>query len=167
MRNKFLAILLLFISFGSTHSWASTLSNVANSMQPGTWAQLNTNGFNTNYLLYPNGPNTNITTQFFGEGTWDPTSKKVLFLGAGHYNYSQLHVYSDSTNTWTRGKNVPNAPTGFGHGYNHNAIDINGRVLGFIYVKPTEILFKQYNIGANIWTEKPPTSNDGGIRSSS
>ncbi len=163
MRNKLLFILTLFISIGSTPSWGSTLSDVANSMQPGTWAQLNTNGFNTNYLLYPNGPNTNITTQFMGEGTWDPITKKVLFLGAGHYNYSQLHVYSESTNAWTRGTNPPGAPIGFGHGYNHNALSVSNRILGFIQVQPTEIRFKQYNIGANIWTEKSSTPNDGEI----
>ena len=162
MRNKILIILTLLIGLGSSQSWGSTLSNLANSMQPGTWAQLNTN-FSDNYIMHPQGPNSNVTTQFMGEATWDSVNKQVLFLGSGHFNYSQLHVYSDSSNSWTRGAEPPGAPVGLGHGYNHNGISVSGRVLGFISAGPNSIKFYQYNIGANIWTERSSVSNDGGI----
>ena len=163
MRNKIVIMLTLLLGLGSSLSWGSTLSNVANSMQTGTWAKLNTNGWGPDYLHHPQGPNQNISVQYMGEGTWDPISKRVLFLGSGHFNYSQLHVYSESTNTWTRGKEPPGAPKGYGHGYNHNAISVNTRRLGFIHDEKSILQFLEYDLNNNNWTLGGKTANDGGI----
>ncbi len=161
MRHKILILLTLFIGLSSTQSWGSTLSNVANSMPVGTWAQLNTTGFGTNYLKHPDGPNGNITTQFMGEGTWDPTTRRVMFLAAGHFNFSQLHFYTESSNTWTRGIEPPGAPISLGHGYNHNAISVATRQLGFIHAGSV-INFYEYDIANNKWTSGGSVTNDGG-----
>ena len=163
MKYKLLMVVTFLFGLSPNLSLGTELGDLATSMAVGTWTKLNTNGFTKNYLLYPNGPNTHPTTNFLGEVSWDPVTKKVFFLGAGHFNYSQLHVYSESTNTWTRGQEPPGAPIQLGHGYSHNALSVGDRVLGFLHSNPNKLTFYQYNIGANTWTKHSSTSNDGGI----
>ncbi len=165
MAVRHYSLLVFFLSlfcFCTEPSWASVLSEVANSMPSGTWAQLNTNGFTPAYLKHPEGNNA-LSTQFMGEGAWDPVSRQVLFLGAGHFNFSQLHVYSENSNTWTRGTEPEGAPVSLGHGYYHNSISVGDRILGFLKAGPSTLRFYQYNIGQKIWTTKASGSNDGGI----
>ncbi|MGB0911492.1 MAG: hypothetical protein ACPGYT_14110, partial [Nitrospirales bacterium] len=160
--NTILTLLTALVCLGTEPSSGSTLSDVSNGMSQGTWAKLNTSGYTSNYLKYPGG-NGQKTTQFLGNAVWDSISKKVLFLGAGHFDYSQLHIYTESTNTWTIGAAVPDSPRSLNHGYYHNAIDVGGRILGYTRLTNSRGDLFEYNISANSWTQKSSFTHDGDI----
>ena len=158
--NTMAGLIAALACLSTTPATASVLSDTANGMSKGTWSQLNTSGYTNSYLTYPGG-NGQPSTQFMGNAVWDSQGQKVYFLGAGHFNFSQLHVYSSSSNTWTIGASVPGSPRGLGHGYYHNAIDVSGRRLGFMRVNNSSTDFFEFNFGSNSWTEKSAFSNDG------
>lgn len=119
-------------------TWAGTvLGDLAAQMQPGTWAQLPTIGFNSGALLETCG-GSNIV-EFADSATWDPISRQVLFYGASHGTcYGQkLIIYNDATNTWQTGPLYPGSCSGrdgcFEHAYNQNALN---PLTGDFYYRP-------------------------------
>jgi len=161
-RHIILLLLTTLLCFATEPSRASILGDVANSMPEGTWAELKTNGFTPNYLKYPGGNNA-LSTQYMGEGTWDPITKQVLFLGSGHYNSSQLHFYTESSNTWTRDVLVQGQKVSLGHGYNHNTLSVKDRLLGFVKITPSFTNIYHYHIDNKTWRKGAQGPNGGGI----
>ena len=88
---KYILFLLVttVISYSPEASWASELSDVANSMAPGTWAELKSEGFTQDYVLYP-GERQDPSVNYLGEVTWDPTSRKILFIGLCLFSLRRL-----------------------------------------------------------------------------
>ena len=112
--------MLLLACCITTTATASELSNLAASLQPGEWAQLDTQGFTG--LMYtsadkpgddPNGGNRII--DFAESGTWDPATRKFMFLGAPHGRAWRFIIYDDASNTWTSGP-LPHACMANGSG---------------------------------------------------
>jgi hypothetical protein len=116
-------------------SAGTPLSDLANSLQPGQWAQL-TAVENTGALLKPaNGGN---ILEYNNRGAWDPTNKRGYFCGASHHGsfINGCVYYNESTNSFidiglpagfctdqtgcepngSEGKIIP-------HGYDHSAFD--------------------------------------------
>ncbi|MCA9472997.1 MAG: hypothetical protein MRJ96_10845 [Nitrospirales bacterium] len=160
---KYILFLLVttVISYSPEASWASELSDVANSMAPGTWAELKSEGFTQDYVLYP-GERQDPSVNYLGEVTWDPTSRKILFIGSGHLVPAIMHFYSESTNTWTRDLKIYGVKKGLSHGYNHNSISPQHRIMGFLYAAASSLRVHRYHIDSNSWSEGATTSNDGG-----
>ncbi|VAX33491.1 hypothetical protein MNBD_NITROSPIRAE01-17, partial [hydrothermal vent metagenome] len=121
---------ILMLEVGS-HSkatvFASELSDLSNSLQPGEWAKLNSIGFGDGDLLKTGGRK---VIDYAESGVWDPFGKRFMFIGGGHANYYKFIVYNDVTNTW---KTLPmplscmNDRTCTGHGYDLNTIDLEGK----------------------------------------
>jgi len=114
--------------------FGSTLSNLAASMQPGTWAALTTSGFNNGAVLRP--PATGSILEYTDKaGSWNPLNGTVLVLGGSHPNggpgglTTVFAKYTESTNTWVKDLPSP-VPTfddafggiGVGHEYHHDTI---------------------------------------------
>jgi chitodextrinase len=108
----------------------SALSDLATSMQPGTWAQLTTTGFSNGAVLRP--PSTGSTLEYTDEGHWNPVNNTVMILGTSHPSrkppgetQSQLFAkYTESSNTWSQLTIPwPTFDTGQAHEYNHAALN--------------------------------------------
>lgn len=105
----------------------TTLGNLAASMQPGTWAELQSTGahaaFSADESIF----------EYADRMVWDTIGKQALFYGSSDPGGSQNHKlirYQASNNTWT----VLNDPPWAGsqliaHSYKHNVIDVAGRRL--------------------------------------
>ena len=153
-----------FILCGTQPISATTLGNLASSMQPGTWAVLNTagdaSGFSQALLDSGNGHH---ILEYADKATWDPTSKQVLYIGQGHYEIQKFITYNEATNTWTV-QPKPfwdcSASGGgcIGHGFQHNAINPNGRE--FYYRQYGSTKFFKYNIDSKSWNAISNSSLD-------
>lgn len=97
--------------------WGDTpLGMLADSMEKGTFALLETEGL-TNDFLRVSGAATVL--QYAGSAAWDKNAGKLYFHGAGHYAPRKFIIYSVETNSWAEGP--PEADVY--HGYDHNAVD--------------------------------------------
>ncbi len=133
---------------------ATVLGDLAARMQPGTWAQLQTSGFDNGRLLEPCLDFSNIV-EYADNATWDHISRRFLFYGASHGScYGQKFIiYSDVTNSWTTGSLYPGSCSGregcFEHAYHHNAINTAN---GEFYYRRNENIWR-YNINSQQqWT---------------
>jgi len=116
-----------------------SLGSLAASMSPGTWAVLNTNGFNNGAYLADPISSGDYITQYADKAVWDAGSRTFFFMGSAHGTvcYAKFATYLDATSTWTDGSwaGLPDLPgeqpcfTEFhGHAYEHNAVSP-----GFVY----------------------------------
>jgi len=133
-------------------SYSTSLSDLAASMKAGEWAELSTN--NLVPTLEANGASHAVIGGYHEDLAWDPVTQQILVISGDHNwgeNTSQFISYSAATNTW---KTEPR-PSWLGilHGYDHNAIDVQGRYFYFrTYGSPN---FFRYQIDNKVWTTLP------------
>jgi hypothetical protein len=167
--RKDVAICVVLFTLTGAAVQASSLSTLAASMQPGTWAQLTTNGFNAGDVLRPANC-TGSSLEYMDRGSWNPVNKTVMILGASHPNgtcsgsSNVFASYSDASNSWSNA--LPNpSPTfdnafgsSIGHGYNHSTVDttigdfyhrqyFSGKVMQFSQAGQAWSQCSQYNSG--------------------
>ena len=92
--NRLFVILLI----SAVTCCATVLGDLAASLQPGEWAELNSNGFG--YDLLDAGSAHHIL-EYTEDAKWDPVTKQFLCIGQGHYANLKFITYDDATNTWT------------------------------------------------------------------
>src|SRR5262245_25855943 len=76
---------VFYLSDTSLTAEANELSELANSMQPGTWARLNVDGDSSGYgldLMCPDG--VGCVTGFAYKAAYDPIATRVHFTGSPH-----------------------------------------------------------------------------------
>ena len=139
---------------------ASALADLAAHMQPGTWAVLNTTGFNNGGILAPGGPSDAIT-QYTDSGGWDPVNRRVLFMGVSHTNpVWTLVSYSEADNTW---RTIPPHPSvsdsTLTHAYDHNSVDPRTGDYYHRVFKDNKIF--KLNGSTGVWSMLPGPSADG------
>ncbi len=102
----------------SVPAWGSALSDLANSMAAGEWAELT--GV-TSTALRTGAPSTGSHLPYAMSGLWDTIGKKIYYQGADHntLNLPWMFSFDPATNTWTKllELNIPS------HGYDHAAFD--------------------------------------------
>jgi hypothetical protein len=125
-------------------------------MTPGTWERLDTIGLTNEYFQFPGG-NGHESTEFMHQAVWDSKGRKVLFVGAGHFNTGMLHIYEESTNTWGKGA----LPGTTSHANASNAINVAGRVLGYSDHSPSKVTQLLYHIDTDTWETKAQGVNGG------
>lgn len=137
----------------------SALATLAAQMQPGTWAELVTNGL-TNQLLTDSADYSYIT-QYSEDMVWDPSSRQLLFVGGPHTGQVKFITYSEATNTW-RAEPRPafwncaaNEPWGLcrGHAYDHDALNLAAGKLYFRHYNSA--IVSQYDIATKSWSQLP------------
>jgi hypothetical protein len=104
------------------------LADLAASLQPGAFTQLDTDGLDA--ALIDAGGGHHIL-QFSDKGVWDPNTCQALFSGGGHLSEMKFIAFSASENTWFRPPNPtwwcppdPENPYACAtHAYGHNALD--------------------------------------------
>jgi hypothetical protein len=132
------------------------LAKLAQSMKPGAWAELKTEGYTADLLKVQN----HHILEYTDTAVWDPKSEQVLFVGQGHYSALKFITYSAANNTW---KLMPTPPwwkgdpqTGkgpIGHAYNNNAIDPVKSIL--YHHQSATRLVHQYDITKGEWSTLP------------
>lgn len=111
--------LLCCVIFPCAH--ATTLSDVAASIQAGQWAELPTVNFNA-ATLDDGGA---YSVFWYAEDiAWDAERQQLLFVGGGHGSDPEFLTYSEASNTWTRRKPEGGIPwdTYFSETYDHLAL---------------------------------------------
>jgi hypothetical protein len=139
--------------------YSSELQQLADSMQPGTWAALETNGMNQEFLNTSgyNGASFSIL-QYANKAQWDPISEKYLFLGSPHDNPFKFIIYDSKSNTWESGP-LPNSCMEIGHNhggcwvhsYYYSAIDPNAGKFYFYFLQG----IAEYDIASQTWRQLP------------
>jgi len=104
----------------------SSIASLAASLQPGTWAVLNTSGFGSGSILVPKTVGKSIL-QYANKAVWDPKARRFMFMGAPHYEPHRFVIFSEATNGWTTGplaNSCQSTDAGcVSHSYDHNTID--------------------------------------------
>jgi hypothetical protein len=132
-------------------------------MSPGTWA-----------IVAPTNPRLieNMHNVFADSMAWDPTSKKILFIGSYHDTPYQFLLYDTETNTYSLGPDLPGLPASthfVGHAYDGNTI--NPATGDYYYHIPRDHIYHiaqadgliahdlyKFNIASNTWTILPDNS---------
>jgi hypothetical protein len=129
----------------------TSLSVLASSMQPGTWAQLQTN--NIGPVLGQGDFSLNVLP-YADRGAWYAVGKRFWFVGGDHtgqpFSPSRQVYYDEATNTW-----VDLGLTNFGgaHAYDHLAINQAARQLYFFPFNAAKIEPWQYDLATGgPWT---------------
>jgi len=134
----------------------STLSSVASSMAPGSWAQIAVP--NQNEMLGV-GNVTGSMLPYCNSMPWNPKSKMIEIIGMDHGWPALRHVrYDDATNLFDLA--AADAGIGQAHGYDHNAVnpytgDLYSRIYGG-FTGSIKVSRKAY--GAGSFTSLPPAS---------
>jgi chitodextrinase len=129
------------------------MGDLAARMQPGTWAELSTNGFSGS-LLAPGGPYDSIT-QYADSAAWDSIRKKFFFLGISHSNpIWTMIAYDETSNSWSTVPLHSDFPQpDIGHGYDHNTVDSASG--NFYHRKYNTKKIYRYNQGTRVWDTLP------------
>jgi hypothetical protein len=129
--------------------WPTVLGDLAASLQPGQWAELNSTGFGKSLLDAGGGHH---ILEYTEDAKWDPVTKQFLCIGQGHYAELKFITYDDATNKWTH-QPKPSWASGIGHGYDHSGIDVAG---GYFFYRPYgRRSVHKYDISAKSWTALP------------
>lgn len=154
--SRLFAALIALGAMSSSPAHASDLAELAASMEPNTWAELETLGLDINGVTNSPGINGDYfrsegnaasnTLQYMGRGFWDEARGRLYFKGGGHFSAAHMHIYTEADNTWSYG--APPAHIG-GHGYNQNAWDLDR---GYSYLVSFDN-HSRYNIDSNTWTQ--------------
>lgn len=127
IRMAMVVVALATTSVARAQSDGTALGNLAANMQPGTWAELQTNGadaaFSADESIF----------EYADRMVWDSIGKQALFYGSSDPGGAQNHKfirYQASNNTWTVLSDPPWAGSQLiAHSYKHNVIDVTGRRL--------------------------------------
>lgn len=154
-------LLTLMVCVGNV-SAQTPFADLANSLQPGTWAELATT--NISPTLSNTGGASNNIFGFTDNAVWDSVSKNLFYVGGDHSPvpcYPRFVSFTESTNTWQ----ILSQPSWFPcttgtamHGYDHSAVDVVGRKL---YHRPYNgTVVRKYDITTQTWSDLPsiPTS---------
>ncbi len=145
-----------------------SIAILAASMQPGTWAQLNTNNFQSGTIFDP--PGGGSVLEYEDKGVWDPINNTVLVLGMSHPNGAAptpcneilFLKYTDSDSTWS---NLPtpcpnlDTATTVSHNYEHISVNpVTGDVFHREYNSGNMMYFAQ---ASQAWTAMPAFNTSG------
>jgi len=152
MKRGCLVVFILVCTFVS----ASELSELAESMQPGDWAELDTIDL-YDAVNQEEGGATHSIFPYSEDGKWDPITRRFFFIGGDHiYNQSpqsRIISYSEENNTWQTEPKAYWMNSGFFHGYDHTAYNPEG----YLYHRPfsSEMVYI-YNLLDDSWDELAP-----------
>lgn len=124
---------------GAAAGSTSRLATLSASLEPGQWTILNNDGDSSNYnwdLLVAckdannSGDCGDTIINYADKGLWDPNTKEIHFLGAGHLRAWKFITYTASTDKWIRQpkpyfdcRETESLCWPMGHGYEHSTIN--------------------------------------------
>ena len=142
MKSKIIVIVVLVSIFGGSFVFAwdlpedvmkevarrkgkTELSRVAESMKPGTWAELKTDAPKRLWSAPPPSKGLNIAT-WSDDAHWDSRTGQFLFFGVRQTR--KFIAYSEEKNAWRvipfhEKSNAPGLKQKYGHQYSNNSLD--------------------------------------------
>jgi len=153
-----LIVLVAAVKVTMTSGASTVLGNLAASMKPGAWAQLNTG--NINKTLSASGAS-GIIFGYTEYIKWDSVGQRLYYMGSDHNStsgaiYAEHVQYDAATNIWSRLPEQSWAslqPRTASHGYDHGAIDPANR---YFYFRPFgSLTIHRYNMDTGLWTSMP------------
>ncbi len=147
-------LLIAFVCLCVNAQAQTPLASLANSMQPGSWAELQT----SNIGVFNQGGAAGNILDYASDASWDPIHRKFLYYGSDHIDanpalISRLVVYDDATNSWTNLGPGPFATVGqTEHGFYNHAID---PATGTFYRRYAGAQYYKYDVASNVWTSLP------------
>lgn len=135
---------------------ATALRALADSLRPGEWARLETQGY-ANGDIFLTADNGSIL-EYSNEAQWDPIGRRIIIAGTGRGSNAAYGVrnqnwvqYSETTNTWTT---LPTLPFYLGfHSYDHAAVDTT---TGDYYLRVVNSAAPQrYSASSGSWSAMP------------
>src|SRR5581483_4332182 len=145
------------LSAGIAPAAASALGDLAASMAPGTWAELETKGLTPDLLQVPRPTMVYNVLEYQNSGVWDPTSRQVLFIGGPHDGLGKFITYDEATNTWRQEPDPQPQEMLSTHGYDHNTI--NPRTGDFFFRPYDRPDIWRYNIPTRTWSRQTRIPN--------
>ena len=163
-----------FLISVSSAANATALGDLAAKMTPGSWAKLETIGFDSGKILYTTGDYPgNISTSsriidYVESAAWDPNTRQFFHMSAPHNNAWKFIIYKDDTNTWETGPlpaecmkygrfAVDKTSCG-GHAFDLMTIDVSRGELIWRYATVSPRTFK-YNIASKTWSLLPQVAD--------
>ena len=135
---------------------ATVMSDLAVQLQPGTWAELQTNGFNNGVLLETKTSGKSIL-QYAEKAVWSPNTRQFMFMGAPHYEPHKFVIYSDTNNAWTTGPLAASCQATdsecVSHSYDHNTINAATGEMYFRLVDSRQVY--RYPPNGSAWVRLP------------
>ncbi len=145
------------LAAGIAPAAASALGDLAASMAPGTWAELETKGLTPDLLQVPRPTMVYNVLEYQNSGVWDPTSRQVLFIGGPHDGLGKFITYDEATNTWRQEPDPQPQEMLSTHGYDHNTI--NPRTGDFFFRPYDRPDIWRYNIPTRTWSRQTRIPN--------
>lgn len=136
-------------------AWCSPLSDLAQSLQPGSSALLQTNNAHETFGA---GTGKDSVFEYSNELVWDENRGTAYFLGTAHISdaspVQKFIKYDEATNTWST-LPKPSFMTSIQHAYDHHAFD---PVSGRLWYTPFQLnllrALYEYNVATGTWTKK-------------
>jgi len=156
-----IAFLITFVFLSL--SFSTVIGDLASNMQPGTFAELKSNGYSQEFLNTYGDNCCNFSIfQYGAKAQWDPISEQFLFLGSPHDNPYKMIIYSSASNSWRTGP-LPKSCMNSGHTSGGCAVHsyfysgINTQKGKFYFLDPACCNNQQnvlaYDIASNKWSE--------------
>ena len=138
---------------------ATVLGDLAASMQPGTWADLNTNNISQAFGFTIDGASHNILP-FSDDMVWDPVHHLAYFMGGDHIydnasDWPRWVQYTENTNSWQILPRPYWFSPGTMHAYGHSALNPAN---GDFYHKRSGMnpdFFFKYTYATGTWSVLP------------
>ena len=155
-RTLLLATLTSICGLASAQD-GTAIGTLAESMQPGEWAELTTN--NIGVLAAPGAGSTHSIQEYTTGGAWDPVNKVLYFIGSSDPHVAdddgKFVTYTAATNTWTH---LPDpswfpGPGQVQHSYDHHTFD---PTRGTFYYHPFQTRnIRALDIASGNWSTAP------------
>ena len=146
-RTLVASISIFLLSNFSHGSDGTALGTLAESMAPGTWAELPTSGLQSAMDAPTDTGTAGHILAFANEFMWDPTTRKAFFIGGDHDGGPEEFVeYNAVTNTWSENPRPfwMSGAENQNHSYSYMAYDPRGRFWYLNY---------EYNTVTQTWVD--------------
>lgn len=155
--------LIFFLALFCSTANASYMSTLAAALSPGQFVQMtagNMPGFGANGdIMAPVGCTVaNDQAQFANKAIWNPIAKTFQHVGSPHVDCTTTNVgmviYTDSTDTWSRGPTPNNSVNTPQHSYDQNTIDPSTGTAYFVHYNSRTL--QMLTSGGGSWTNMTP-----------
>jgi hypothetical protein len=140
---------------GENGAKSTELARAAAAMKVGEWRELKTEGMSRGLIYHVNGKNGSTpNTVYTNRLNWDPITRTIPYIGAGHGRPHKFIMYSEKTNAWTTIREMPKGISG-GHSYCTATVNKEGALFYQLHARAWDqhrnLLFR-YDLREKKWT---------------
>jgi hypothetical protein len=144
-----LCVVFSLAAVDSAANDGTAIGRLAETMQPGTWAELSTIGADAAFSA------SNSIFEYSDEMVWDSVQKRIYFIGTSDpLTDGKFIEYRASDNTWYINPNPPFLGNSVAHAYDHHAINSSDNKLFYRAFGGNNRDFWEYNTATRSWSQK-------------